>query len=158
MVPAYDILTATAAAMMTGNEFAIAAFVHPQLWTLDEPSHAQASVPLARILGKFMPLWYAATLVLILGVAYEHRPLLHGPGSLILSSAVLCIVTILFTIAMLVPINNRIARMDPNQPYAEWLLDRARWDRLHSIRVVLLMLAVLLLLTGLFGGITTPVS
>ncbi len=158
MIPAYDILTATAAGMMAGNEFAIAAFVHPRLWTLHERVHAQAAASLARILGKAMPLWYAAVLILILGAAYEHRPMLHGPGSIILSSAVLCVVIILFTIAMLVPINNRIARMDHNQPYAEWLLDRARWDRLHSIRVVLLIIAVLLLLTGLFGGIATPVS
>ncbi len=81
-----------------------------------------------------------------------------APDRLSCPSAVLCVVTILFTITMLVPINNRIARMDHNQPYAEWLLDRARWDRLHSIRVVLLILAVLLLLTGLFGGIATPIS
>ena len=158
MTPAYDILTATAAAMMAGNEFAIAAFVHPQLWTLDDATHARAATSLARILGKVMPLWYAAVLVLILGAAYEHRPILHGPGSLILASAVLWVAIILFTIPVLVPINNRIARMDPNQPYATWRLDRAHWDRLHTIRVTLLILAILLLLTGLFGGITTPVS
>jgi hypothetical protein len=59
---------------------------------------------------------------------------------------------------MLVPINNRIATMDPEHPHPTWLQDRARWDRLHQIRVALLIIAVLFFLAGLFGGITTPVS
>ena len=91
MTPAYDIVAATVAATMAGNEFAVAAFIHPQL--------------------------------------NRHDPV--------------------FTITMLVPINNRIARMNPEQPHPTWLQDRSRWDRLHRIRVALLVVAVILLLTGL---------
>jgi uncharacterized membrane protein len=149
MAFAYDLIVATVAATMAGNELAIAAFIHPQLDHLDPETHAKAAAPIARILGKIMPLWYALALALILGATYEHRPLTHGPGLLITLSAALWIATILFTVVLLVPINNRIARMNPEQPHPTWLQDRNRWDRLHRIRVVLLVIAVILLLAGL---------
>jgi len=150
----YDVATAAIAGMMAGNEFAVAAFVHPQLRRLSDRAHAQTAALLAGSLGRAMPFWYGLVLVLILGAAYEHRPILHGPGALIAFAGVLWTATIVFTVTMLVPINNRIARMNPEQPYPGWLKDRARWDRLHRIRVTLLIVAVLLLLAGLFGGIT----
>ncbi len=151
---AYDVLTATVAATMAGNELAVAAFVHPQLRKLASPTHAQAAAPLAASLGKAMPLWYGLALALILGAAYEHRPIATAPGLLISSAAILWMATIVLSVTMLVPINNRIARMNPHQPYPTWLEDRCRWDKLHRIRVELLLLAVVLLMTGLLGGIT----
>jgi uncharacterized membrane protein len=154
MALAYDIVAATVAATMAGNEFAVAAFIHPQLDHLDPDTHAKAAAPIARILGKIMPFWYALALALILGAAYEHRPLTHGPGLLITFSAALWIATILFTVTMLVPINNRIASMNPDHPHPTWLQDRARWDHLHCIRVALLVIAVILLLAGLLQAAT----
>jgi hypothetical protein len=145
----YDVITATVAATMAGNEFAVAAFVHPQLYKLNEASHASAAIPFARILGKYMPFWYALALIMMLGATYEHRPISQGPGLLIGIASAIWAATIIFTIAMLVPINNRIAAMDPGNPYPGWQLDRKRWDRLHRIRVALLLLAVILLLSGL---------
>ena len=98
-----------------------------------------------------MPLWYGAALALILGAAYQYRAEPHSLG-LILASAVLWITTIIFTITTLVPINNRIAKMDTQQPYDCWREDRIRWDRLHRIRVEVLIAALVLLLAGLFLG------
>jgi uncharacterized membrane protein len=151
MMIAYDIATAAIAATMVGNEFAVAAFVHPQLQKLADGPHAQAVAPLASSLGKWMPLWYGAALALILGAAYQYRAEPHSLG-LILASAVLWITTIIFTITTLVPINNRIAKMDTQQPYDCWREDRIRWDRLHRIRVEVLIAALVLLLAGLFLG------
>jgi uncharacterized membrane protein len=155
---AYDIATATVAGMMAGNEFAIAAFIHPQIRKLGNDTHAQTAVPLAGVLGKAMPLWYGLALALILGAAFEHRPLLNGPGLFITIAATLWAVTIIFTIIMLVPLNNRIARMDPNHPYDCWLQDRCRWDKLHQVRVILLVMAFILLLTGLFAAAGVPTT
>lgn len=152
MTIAYDIATAAVTGMMVGNELAVAAFIHPQLHRLASKAHAQTAAPIAAVLGRVMPLWYGLALALILGAAYEHRPISNGPGLLILSAAALWAATIIFTITALVPINNRIAKMNPERPYDGWLQDRARWDRLHQIRVALLATALLLLLTGLFGG------
>ncbi|HEX3373578.1 MAG TPA: DUF1772 domain-containing protein [Edaphobacter sp.] len=155
MTAAYDIATATVVGLMAGNEFAVAAFVHPQLHKLGHSAHAQAAASLARVLGKAMPFWYGIALVLILGAALEHRPISNSPGLFILLAAALWAATIVFTITMLVPINNRIAKMDPQQPYDCWLQDRCRWDQLHQLRVALLIMAFVLLLTGLFAGAAT---
>jgi uncharacterized membrane protein len=157
MTIAYDIATAAVTGLMAGNEFAVAAFVHPQLRRLGDSTHAQIAARLAAVLGKAMPLWYGLALVLILGAAFEHRPLTSGPGLFIALAAGLWAATIVFTVTMLVPINNRIAKMNPEHPYDCWLQDRCRWDQLHQVRVVLLIMAFLLLLTGLFGS-ATPIT
>jgi hypothetical protein len=150
MAHEYDIATAAITGMMVGNEFAIAAFVHPQLRRLDNKTHANAASRLAATLGKVMPLWYALSLTLILGAAFEHRPISNGSGLFVSLAAVLWGATIVFTITTLVPINNRIAKLNTDNPYAGWLQDRSRWDWLHQVRVVVLLIALLLLLTGLF--------
>jgi uncharacterized membrane protein len=155
MTVAYDIATATVVGLMAGNEFAVAAFVHPQLHKLGQSTHAQAAAPLAGVLGKAMPFWYGIALLVILGAAFEHRPVSTGPGLFLLMAAILWTATIVFTITMLVPINNRIAKMDPDHPYDCWLQDRSRWDQLHQLRVALLIMAFVLLLTGLFAGAAT---
>ena len=151
MSVAYDIATVAVTGLMAGNEFAVAAFVHPQLKKLGDGAHLQIAPRLAGVLGKVMPLWYGLALVLILGAVFEHRPVANGPGLFLASAAVLWIATILFTVTMLVPINNRIAKLDPEHPYDCWLQDRSRWDQLHQVRVILLIMAFILLLTGLFG-------
>jgi uncharacterized membrane protein len=156
MTVAYDIATAAVAGIMAGNEFAVAVFIHPQLSKLGNGAHAQTAALLAAVLGKAMPFWYVLALVLMLGAAFEHRPVSSGPGLFILLAAILWAVTIVFTITTLVPINNRIAKMDPERPYDCWLQDRSRWDQLHQVRVALLIMAFLLLLTGLFGISATP--
>jgi uncharacterized membrane protein len=155
MTIAYDIATATVTGLMAGNEFAVAAFVHPQLHKLGQNAHAQTAAPLAGVLGKAMPLWYGVALILILSAAFEHRPVSSGPGLFIGLAAVLWVATIVFTITTLVPINNRIAKMNPEHPYDCWLQDRCRWDQLHQVRVILLIMAFVLLLTGLFAGAAT---
>jgi uncharacterized membrane protein len=158
MTIAYDIATAAVAGLMAGNEFAVAAFVHPQLHRLDNSAHAQTAASLAGALGRAMPLWYGVALVLMLGAAFEHRPVSSGPGLFLILASGIWTVTIVFTITTLVPINNRIAKMNPAQPYDCWLQDRTRWDQLHQMRVVLLIMAFLLLLTGLFGVPANPIS
>ena len=50
--------------LLTGSELAVGAFVHPVLSKLQDAAHAEAAKPLARLLGKVMPFWYAAALLL----------------------------------------------------------------------------------------------
>jgi hypothetical protein len=158
MTIAYDIATAAVTGLLAGNELAVAAFVHPQLHKLDKSTHVRIAPLLAHVLGRVMPLWYALALVMILGAAYEHRPFSNGSGLFISLAAALWALTIVFSVTMLVPINNRIAKLDPDQPYDCWLEDRSRWDQLHQLRVILLIMAFLLLLTGLFGISTAPLA
>lgn len=157
MTIAYDIITATITATMVGNEFAVAAFAHPQLGRLEDRAHAHAASLFADVLGKRMPFWYFISLLLMVGAIFEHRPMTSGPGLFILCAAILWAVVIAMTVAVLVPINNRIAKLNPEDPYEGWRNDRARWDRLHRIRVALLLVSVFLLLIGLFQAQTVPV-
>jgi hypothetical protein len=149
MTVAYDTMTAAVTAMMAGNEFAVSAFIHPQLRRLDGRAHAQAAAPIAAVLGKAMPVWYSLAFALLVGAVFEHRPISHGPGLCLALAASLWAATIVFTVTMLAPINNRIARMNFELPYNALLSDCTRWDLLHRIRVVMLMVSVFLLLAGL---------
>ncbi|WP_433967500.1 DUF1772 domain-containing protein [Tunturiibacter gelidiferens] len=67
--------------------------------------------------------------------AFEQSSNFTRPGMLIACAAFLSAATIIFTVTMLVPINNRTAKMNAARPYDGWLEDRARWDMLHRIRV-----------------------
>ena len=75
MATIYDIATAAIATTMAGSEFAVAAFVHPQLRKLNDSYSRPDRANLGSALGKAMPLWYALALLLILGAAFEHRPI-----------------------------------------------------------------------------------
>ena len=142
-----DIITILCIGLMVGNELTVSLFINPVIWQLDEPAQAKAFSLFARYLGKAMPIWYGLSLVLILGALFEHRPVSSGPGLFLALAAALWLAAILFSVTMLVPINNRIAKLDPAHPYDCWLQDRCRWDQLHQLRVVLLIMAFVLLLT-----------
>ena len=132
--------------LLVGNEFAVAIFVHPALRRLPDEAHASGASGLARVLGRAMPFWYAACLVFILAEAFRMR----HPAALwlLLGASFLWIATILLTVGVLVPINNRIAALLPDRLPAGWKEDRRRWDSLHRVRVVLLAVAFALLLAA----------
>jgi len=48
---------------------------------------------------------------------------------------------IVFTIGMLVPINNRIASLNTAAPTPGWKHDHKKWDSLHRVRILLLAVA-----------------
>ncbi|MGP0075788.1 MAG: hypothetical protein ACLPWF_28060 [Bryobacteraceae bacterium] len=50
--------------LLVGNELAIALFIHPVPYSVPGESHARVAKPLAGRLGRYMPFWYAASLVL----------------------------------------------------------------------------------------------
>ncbi len=148
MIPILDVLAILFAALMTGNELAIAAFVHPGLCRLDDQTHARAAQELAKRLGRAMPFWYAATLILAVVVAVT-RPLGSTSQWLAGAASVLFAESILTTILGLVPINNRVASWNLSALPEGWRSDRKRWDRMHTVRVVRLALAVSLMVSAI---------
>jgi hypothetical protein len=76
--------------------------------------------------------------MLLGGAAFEHNPVSRAQAFSLCSLPVFGPAIMVFTITMLVPINNRIAEMNTTHPYPGWSQDRARWNRLHQIRVGLL--------------------
>jgi uncharacterized membrane protein len=142
-----DILTMLCAGLMVGNELAVSLFINPALWQLDESAQAQAVSLFARSLGKTMPFWYALSLLLIIVETVFHR---HRPGQLpLLVAALLWTVTVLYTIAALVPINQRLAALVPGSPTAQWQPQHHRWDTLHRWRILLLTAALIALMSGI---------
>ena len=142
-----DLIAVLVTVLLTGSELAIGVFVHPVLYQLQDAAHAEAAKPLARLLGKVMPLWYAGALLLVV-VALLTRAVGTWSWWACLSSAVLLAVTVPFSLICLVPINNRIAAWDLNALPDNWKDDRAQWDRYHYVRIAILMLASVAILAA----------
>ena len=143
-----QIVTTLCAALLVGNEFSVAVFFHPMLAGLPDTVHATAAKALARLFGRVMPFAYALVLILTALEALLYRPLLQPPGLLFLISATLWALSIIYTILGPVPINNRIALWDLDHLPENWRRDRKRWDQLHRLRVVLLLIALVFQLLG----------
>lgn len=138
-----DLFTILCLGLLTGNELAVSWFVNPAIWKLNESAQAQALSLLARSLGKAMPIWYALCLVLLIVEAYLRRnsPHVH----LLYGAVILWSAAIVYTVSTLVPINNRIARLDLASLPAGWSQEHRRWDRLHRWRIGMVAIATALL-------------
>ncbi|HEY3930342.1 MAG TPA: DUF1772 domain-containing protein [Candidatus Koribacter sp.] len=141
-----DILTVLCAVAMTGTEFTVAFILNPALDALDEATWLRAMPALAKAMGRAMPIWYASAFALIAAEGY----LRFGTDARwwMVTAAGLWASSILYSITMLVPINNRIASAN-GAPASSVVLEHARWDWLHRWRVALLVVATACLLIGL---------
>ena len=137
---------------LVGNEVCVA-LIHSTLYKLPDECHLRVAKPLAGLFGRVMPFWYIVVFALSIAECYLLRG--AGPyiGHLLLASTGLFGLSIVFTLIGPVPINNRIARLNPTDPPANWLELRKRWDRLHLVRVTVLLVALFLLA---FGEVMVP--
>ena len=142
-----DTITITLAGLMAGNELALSAFVNPAVWQLESGAQAQGLSLLARSLGRVMPVWYSLCLALLALDTYLHR---HQTAlAALLVAAALWAGAIVLSISALVPINNRIASLNKEAPAPGWERDHRKWDALHRVRILLLMLAFLIVVNAL---------
>ena len=150
MMHILDVITIVCTGLLAGNELAVSLFVNPAVWQLDDGPQTKLLSIFARTLGKFMPPWYGLCLLLLLIEAYIYR---HQQGfTLLLIAAGVWLGTILLSVFVLVPINNRIARIEPGTASAEWRGDHKKWDGLHRLRIAMLVLAVVCLSSGILVG------
>ena len=131
-----ETLAIVVAGTMTGNELAVAVFVHPRLSRLDDAVHVRAVQALAIALGAAMPFWYALTCLLSLATTF-----LAGATALFAAMSI-------YSVLLPVPINNQVARFQPDSLPPNWRELRRRWDTLHVIRVGFLVVALFLLVTS----------
>src|SRR5882724_10187894 len=104
-----DTITITFAGLMVGNELALSAFVNPAVWQLESGPQAQGLSILARSLGRAMPFWYSLCLALLVLESILHR---HQTAVVpLLAATLIWAGVIVYTVTMLVPINNRIAAL-----------------------------------------------
>ena len=142
-----NVLSIVSIGLMVGTELAVSAFINPILSQLDSVAEAHATSLFARKLGFVMPFWYVLNLLLLIAEAVVHR---HGQGTVLLATAsALWVLVIIFTLLVLVPINNRIIAMT-SKGYSDKLKQQhTRWDMLHRWRVVVLSIAMVTLLIGI---------
>ena len=136
------------AGTMTGNEIAVAVFVHPRLSRLDDAVHVRAVQTLAIGLGRAMPFWYALTCLLSLATTFLAQPTWDTPRWLALGATALFAAMSIYSVLLPVPINNQVARFQPDSLPPNWRELRRRWDTLHVIRVSFLVVALVLLVTS----------
>ncbi len=145
-----DVLAIVIVGLMIGNELTVSLFINPVMRRLDAAAQTLAISLFAGILGRVMPFWYALCFVLLLVETLALRG--HPEFSSLLVATLLWAGVIVFTLATLVPINNRIAALAANAPLGQWLPSHTRWERLHRVRIALLLTALVLLVHGLMAA------
>ncbi len=145
-----ETLAVISAGMMTGNELCVSIF-HAQVSNLDDQAQFEMGQKSAQVFGKIMPPWYAATLLLSAAAAYRLRGT-GTPARLAGTSSVLWLLSIIGTVTLLVPLNNRVVGWTWETRPADWKAVRQRWDTRHRARVILLFSALFCLATACLSG------
>jgi hypothetical protein len=142
-----DIASIVIIGLMVGNELTVSLFINPVMKQLDATPQAKSLSLFARLLGRVMPFWYAVCLILLITetALRKSQPIFLS----LLSASLLWAIIILFTVLVLVPINNRIAALGANAQLSQWIGEHRRWENLHRLRIFLLLVAMILLIHAL---------
>ncbi|WP_030317149.1 DUF1772 domain-containing protein [Streptomyces flavochromogenes] len=147
MLNALQVLTTVVVGLMVGVEFSVAFIMNRILDALPEDSGQLGHAHGGRMLGTLMPFWYIGSLVLVAVWAlagWRH----HGAG-LVVTAAGLLILSVVMSILLLVPINNRNKSWTPENRPADWKKQLQRWNRYHYLRVAVIIAAFTLLVAAL---------
>ncbi|WP_031161599.1 DUF1772 domain-containing protein [Streptomyces durhamensis] len=147
MLNALEIVTTVVVGVMVGVEFSVAFVMNRILNALPEDSAQLGHAHGGRMLGAVMPVWYTGSLVLaaIWAIAGWH----HRGTGLVVTAAALLILSVIMSILLLVPINNRNKTWTPDNRPADWKQQLNRWERFHYVRVAVIIAAFALLVTAL---------
>ena len=143
-----------AAGLMVGNELSVSWFLHPMLHRLPDDAHVPARRAFAKLFGQVMPFWYAAVLLLSIAVTWIGPSFHSTAGRFLLTASLLWLVAIVYSVILPAPLNARIAAWNLQDLPASWRTDCQRWDRLHAIRMGILMAALVCQVVGVLisGG------
>lgn len=139
-----DITTIVCIGLLIGTEFAVSAFINPILRKLGTREELRAINLFAGRLGFVMPFWYSASLVLLIAETVIRRG--NGGGTLLIASIAIWAAVIVLTLLFLVPINNRLVKLDPETAGESELNEHGRWEGMHRYRVAALTAAMVCLL------------
>lgn len=146
MIVALAVITATVTGVMAGAEFAVAVFVNPIQRRLPVGSWIEATAAGGRLLGRVMPFWYIGSLLLTAGLAAAKWGGTAGDAAV--AAAALLVVSVVMSLTLLVPINNRIITWTADNHPADWREQHQRWDRWHYARVAIIVVAFVLTLVA----------
>ena len=146
MIATLAVVTATVFGVMVGVEFAVAVFVNPIQRRLPVGSWIEATAAGGRVLGRVMPFWYIGSLLLTAWLAAAKW---GGPaGDAAVAAAGLLIVSVVMSVTLLVPVNNRIITWTADNHPADWREQQQRWDRWHYARVAVILAGFVLMLVA----------
>ncbi|MFJ2865766.1 anthrone oxygenase family protein [Kitasatospora sp. NPDC087314] len=147
MLDALKVVTTVVVGVMVGVEFSVAFIINRILNALPDDSGQLGRAHGGRMLGAVMPFWYIGSLVLaaVWAIAGWH----HSGTGLVVTAAGLLIVSVIMSILLLVPINNRGKTWTPENRPADWKEQMNRWDRFHYVRVAVIIAAFTLLAAAL---------
>ena len=147
MLNALEVVTTVVVGLLVGVEFSVLFIMNRILNALPEDSGQLGHAHGGRMLGAMMPFWYIGSLVLsaVWGVAGWDR---SGAGLVVIAAALL-IVSVIMSLLLLVPINNRGKTWTPGNRPADWKEQMNRWDRYHYVRVAVIVAAFACLVTAL---------
>ena len=94
------------------------------------------------MLGAVMPVWYITSLVLVAIWAVTGW---HQHGALLVAACALLMVSVIMSVLLLVPINNRGKTWTAENRPADWKAQMSRWDRFHYARVAVIIAGFALL-------------
>jgi hypothetical protein len=142
MIPVIAIIATTVVGLMVGVEFAGAFVLNPIFASLPADAAQAARVHGGRMLGRLMPFWYVASLILTIALVVLTWGSTSAAAALV--AAVLLAVSVIISVAVLVPINNRSLTWTADSRPDNWLEQQKRWDRLHYVRVAIIVAAFVL--------------
>jgi uncharacterized membrane protein len=147
MLNALEVVTTVVVGLMVGVEFSVAFVMNPIFNALPEDSGQLGRSHGGRMLGAVMPVWYISSLVLaaLWAIAGWH----HQGTGLVVTAAALLILSVIMSILLLVPINNRNKTWTPDNRPADWKQQMNRWERFHYVRVAVIIAAFALLVAAL---------
>ena len=135
------ILAVVVVGLMVGVELSVAFVINPIIDRLPDSARVLARTEGARMLGRAMPVWYVGSLVLT-GITALLR---SAAAAMAWTAAALLAVSVIMSVTLLVPINNRSKAWSPETAPADWREQAGRWDRLHFVRVAVIVTAFVLL-------------
>ncbi|HEU5158657.1 MAG TPA: DUF1772 domain-containing protein [Streptosporangiaceae bacterium] len=147
MLNALEIVTTVVVGVMVGVEFSVAFVMNPIFNSLPGDSGQLAHAHGGRMLGAVMPVWYITSLVLV--AAWAIAGWHHHAIGLTVTAGALLILSVIMSILLLVPINNRVKTWTPDNRPADWKQQMNRWNRFHYVRVAVIIAAFALLVAAL---------
>jgi uncharacterized membrane protein len=143
------IVTVVLVGLMVGVELAVAVFVNPIFDRLPADAGVAARSDGGRVLGRVMPFWYIGSLVLAAVWAAVSWGAAETP--FVLVAVGLLVLSVLMSVTLLVPINNRITTWAADGAPPDWRDQAHRWERLHYVRVAVIVAAFVLLVVATSG-------
>jgi uncharacterized membrane protein len=147
MLDALEVVATVVVGVMVGVEFSVAFVINPILNALPEDSGQLGHAHGGRMLGAVMPVWYLSSLALVAvwAIAGWHD---HDTG-LVVTAGALLILSVIMSVLLLVPINNRSKTWTPENRPEDWKEQLNRWNRFHYVRVAVIIAAFAMLVAAL---------